>query len=193
MFDKLFLSSLLMLVLVGVVARCCTYAKREPKANDLDALVPFPLSRFNPTTVNVRKGVVTFQTAGDRVNMELPFNSDHDVRLMQLLAWDPSALVYVTVGLDMKPGVAAVDDDGNGVVDDRGELGATGTDDRVLTPGDVGYQDAEAGSVMAAVLSRGAMRRVEGDAVIEGPGQVQIDAIDDKNQLVSRIIDLVGK
>ena len=124
---------------------------------------------------------------------------DHRIDLMiassqpSVSTWDPSALVYVTVGLDMKPGAAAVDDDGNGVVDDRGELGATGTDDRVLTPGDGGYQDAEAGSVMAAVLSRGAMRRVEGDAVIEGPGQVRIDVIDDKHQLVSRIIDLVGK
>ena len=120
------------------------------------------------------------------------FIDEHPQTTVVVSSWDPSALVYVTVGLDMKPGAAAVDDDGNGVVDDRGELGATGTDDQVLTPGDVGYQDAEAGKVMAAVLSRGAMRRVEGDAAIEGPGQVRIDVIDDKNRLVSRIIDLVG-
>jgi len=106
--------------------------------------------------------------------------------------WDENAIVYVTAGGDAEPGAAGVDDDGNAVVDDRGEMGATGTDDRVLTPGDVGYEDAEAGLVMATVLSRGAMRKVVGDAVIRGPGQVRIDVIDDQNRLRSRIVDLVS-
>jgi len=121
------------------------------------------------------------------------FNIDLNPSLGSCIwSWDPSALVYVTVGSDGKPGAAGVDDDGNAVVDDRGEMGATGTDDRVLTPGDVGYEDAEAGLVTATVLSRGAMRKVVGEAVIQGPGQVRIDLIDDQNRLRSRIVDLVS-
>jgi len=111
---------------------------------------------------------------------------------IRLSVWDENAIVYVVVGEDAGPGAAGVDDDGNAVVDDRGEMGATGTDDRVLTPGVVGYEDAEAGLVMATVLSRGAMRKVVGDAVIQGPGQVRIDVIDDQNRLSSRIVDLVS-
>ena len=85
-----------------------------------------------------------------------------------------------------------MDDEGNGIVDDRSELGATGSDDLVLTPGDAGYEEAVAGTVMAVVLSRGAMRKVEGDAVIQGPGQVRIDLIDNENKMSSRIVDLVA-
>ncbi len=88
-------------------------------------------------------------------------------------------------------GAVGVDDDGNGVVDDRLELGATGSDDRVLTPDDPGYDDAASGAVMAAMLSRGAMRKLTGNAVVQGPGQVRIDCLDQRNRMTSRIVDLV--
>jgi len=109
---------------------------------------------------------------------------------VSISVWDPAAIVYVSAGTDGASGVVDVDDDGNAVVDDVSELGATGSDDRVLTPEDSGYQDAQSGKILAMVLSHGAMKRVEGDAVISGPGQVRIDLVDNDNRLTSRIIDL---
>ena len=52
---------------------------------------------------------------------------------MELLQYDPTAVVAILPGLDGQPGVAGVDDDGNGTVDDRSELGATHSDDRCET------------------------------------------------------------
>jgi hypothetical protein len=104
--------------------------------------------------------------------------------------WDAEAPVFVTAGRDGQPGVALVDDDGNGVVDDRLELGATQSDDEMLTPDGPGYPQAENGSVVAMTLSRGAMRAVEKNGVIEGPTQVWIDIVDG-DRLVSRLIDLL--
>lgn len=50
--------------------------------------------------------------------------------------FDPEAAVVMLVGDDLQPGVAGIDDDGNGVTDDRSELGASRSDDvcAVLTP-----------------------------------------------------------
>lgn len=44
--------------------------------------------------------------------------------------FDPDALVIIDAGADGLPGQAHVDDGGNGVVDERSELGATGSDDQ---------------------------------------------------------------
>jgi hypothetical protein len=46
--------------------------------------------------------------------------------------FDPDAVVLMRSGPDMQPGVAAVDDNANGIVDDASELGATGSDDVCL-------------------------------------------------------------
>ena len=112
--------------------------------------------------------------------------------VIQVSRWDPQAVVYVSAGNDAQPGVAGVDDEGNGVVDDRAELGATGSDDEVLTPEHPNYAKAQGQAVTAMPLSRGAMRTVQGDAVLEGPTQVRIDWIRDQSRLTSRIIDLAA-
>ncbi|MGV3484443.1 MAG: hypothetical protein ACO1RT_08495 [Planctomycetaceae bacterium] len=109
---------------------------------------------------------------------------------LQISRWDQDAPVYVTAGQDRQPGAAGIDDDGNGVTDDRQELGATGTDDEVLTPKDSQYEQAHSGDLPALVLSRGAMRRIDGDSRIEAPAQVRIDCIVDQQHLSSRILDL---
>lgn len=43
--------------------------------------------------------------------------------------FDLQALVMMRPGADGKPGIADIDDNGNGIVDDEAELGATGSDD----------------------------------------------------------------
>jgi hypothetical protein len=110
---------------------------------------------------------------------------------IQLFAWDSAAPVYVTAGPDKQPGVSGVDDEGNGVIDDRSELGATGSDDRMLTPEHADYGDAASGNVTSMILSRGAMRSVTDDRAIHGPSQILISATSPDQRLVSRIIDLI--
>lgn len=59
----------------------------------------------------------------------------HGVASIQYQEFDPTAVVAVRPGPDRLPGVAGADDNRNGVIDDRLELGATRSDDRcsVLT------------------------------------------------------------
>ncbi len=83
--------------------------------------------------------------------------------------WDESAPVYVTVGADGKPGIAGIDDDGDGVIDDLGELGATGSDDRVVAPQQPGYRAAAAGEIVSRVISRGALVAIESDLLLPPP------------------------
>ncbi len=71
--------------------------------------------------------------------------------------WDANASVYVTAGPDGAPGIAGHDDDGNAVVDDLGELGATGSDDFVVAPGQPGYEAAKSGQTLSRLISRGAI------------------------------------
>ena len=54
---------------------------------------------------------------------------------------DPRAPILLVVGDDGAPGRAGVDDDFSGVVDDAGELGAFGSDDRCVTPLDADFPD----------------------------------------------------
>lgn len=109
---------------------------------------------------------------------------------LRLYLWDADAAVYVAAGEDAMPGVAEVDDDGNGVIDDSRELGATGSDDVMLTQLDEGYADAREGRVTALAISRGAMSPSPEASTISAPAHVRIDMIDDQQRLVSRIIDL---
>ncbi|QDV43328.1 hypothetical protein Enr13x_31830 [Stieleria neptunia] len=50
--------------------------------------------------------------------------------------------ILLTVGRDGQPGQADYDDNLDGIVDDRRETGAVGSDDECLGPADSGYQAA---------------------------------------------------
>ncbi len=69
--------------------------------------------------------------------------------------FDVSAAVLLGPGADGAPGQAGMDDDFDGVVDNAGELGAVGSDDRCLAPWNVDYQ-AVAQQTGAITISRGA-------------------------------------
>ena len=73
---------------------------------------------------------------GSRVpaNSPVPQLLNHHEGLALVSRWDALTPVFLKPGPDGQPGAAQVDDDGNGVVDDASELGATGTDDVIVTP-----------------------------------------------------------
>ena len=139
-------------------------------------------------------GQLLVYCAGEATPREVSFPERYTLRLYQ---WDAETPVYVAAGEDAMPGVAGVDDDGNGVVDDSRELGATGSDDVMLTPLDDGYDDARQGRVTALAISRGAMIPTPILApeatIIAAPAHVRIDLVDDQQRLVSRIVDLVSR
>ena len=64
--------------------------------------------------------------------------NQHGITSVSFQRYDSSAMVVIRPGADGQPGVAGVDDNGSGTIDDNGELGATGSDDicRVETNGD---------------------------------------------------------
>lgn len=86
---------------------------------------------------------------------------------LEVWVWDAQVPVYVTAGADGAPGIAGVDDDRDGVIDDLGELGASGSDDRVVAPGDAGYEEAAAGEIIARVIDRGALVPVADSLVLD--------------------------
>jgi len=51
---------------------------------------------------------------------------------LRMEQFDPTAVVYLQPGPDGQPGVAGVDDNGDAQIDNRVELGATGSDDVCL-------------------------------------------------------------
>ncbi len=75
----------------------------------------------------------------------------------RLGVWDADAAVYVTAGPDGQPGIAGADDNLSGVIDDLAELGSTGSDDQIVTPGQVGFDQAARGEITARRISRGAV------------------------------------
>ena len=90
--------------------------------------------------------------------------------------FDDDAPVLLGVGDDGAPGIAGEDDNRNGVVDERREHGAVGSDDVCLAP-----QDAEYAKVQehpdTIVISRGAFVRCQESvaadrALVEGFGWV---------------------
>ncbi|HBJ39024.1 MAG TPA: hypothetical protein DDZ51_30615 [Planctomycetaceae bacterium] len=91
--------------------------------------------------------------------------------------WDQAVPVYVTAGPDGAPGIAGTDDDGSGVVDDLGELGATGSDDFVVAPGQPGYEAAAGGQALSRLISRGAIvaARLDQPLVVTGETEVWLD------------------
>lgn len=82
---------------------------------------------------------------------------------LRVRRWDPEAAVYITAGPDGKAGVAGVDDDGDGVIDNLSELGATGSDDQVIAPHQPGYAAAAAGEGVVRVIDRGALVEIDRD------------------------------
>ncbi len=128
-----------------------------------------------------------------------------DLAFVRLLQWDPAAAVYLTPGADALPGVALVDDDGNGSVDDPSELGATGSDDRVVAPEQTLVTEplpavSSAPGESARVVSRGAMVPVWSsdsdrslqDAIeqLPAPAEMRLDLVDTQGKLHSRFITL---
>ena len=54
------------------------------------------------------------------------------VTRVSMMDFDVNAMVVMRPGADRKPGFAGIDDDANGVLDDRTELGASRSDDRCV-------------------------------------------------------------
>lgn len=152
----------------------------------LAALPCAPMEKLESTP-----GQLLVYCIGEATPREISVPVGYTLRLSQ---WDAEAAVYVAAGADAMPGVAGVDDDGNGLVDDSRELGATGSDDVMLTPLDEGYNDAREGRVTAMAISRGAMIPtpiLASEAItLSAPAHVRIDLIDNQQRLVSRIVDL---
>ncbi len=87
----------------------------------------------------------------------------------------PGSRIYpfavMDVGPDGKPGQADVDDDGNGIVDDRSELGWTGSDDVAGWYDGVYYEAVEHAEGLPTGTSLGtrpAFRKRYGDKVYDG-------------------------
>lgn len=82
----------------------------------------------------VFRGLTVFQAVKPNRSAISPDTISPDTNLPDTIfldtVFDPDALVIIDAGPDQLPGQAGVDDGGNGVVDERSELGATGSDDR---------------------------------------------------------------
>jgi len=97
------------------------------------------------------------------------------------LVWDDTAPVFITAGPDGAPGVAGVDDDGDGQLDNLRELGTTGSDDEILAPGQPGYPSNLVGDRLATDGLEKAT--VEGSVVAESvDGELRVAGI------ISRVI-----
>jgi len=118
----------------------------------------------------------------------IPLGELGSVASLSVAVWDPAAPVFITAGEDGAPGVRGQDDDGDGRVDTESELGSTGSDDRIIAPGDPSYADAGEGlvfqgddaadgpAVRSRVISRGAMLELKDDW--EWPGKQGADVAD---------------
>ena len=97
-----------------------------------------------------------FLATGFLGTVESSAESASGVFRVERQVFDPDAKVILAVGADSLPGQAGFDDNFNGVVDDRGEMGAVGSDDLCLAPWNAQYQDwADCGNDVV-VISRGA-------------------------------------
>lgn len=67
--------------------------------------------------------------------------------------WAPNAAVWITPGADEQPGWATWDDNGNGTVDDPGELGAAWSDDFCVVE-----NDSSSSQPTGRIIDRGAYR-----------------------------------
>jgi len=136
-------------VLVGAVARAVTLAG-----------VP----RLDDDLAEVRATVAEWIETDQEESSELPESlRTLGVETIRFEVFDPEGLVYMQPGADGRPGVAGVDDNGNGIVDDNTELGATRTDDVLqVTSGEITFD----GPVL--ILQRGAFVESSRDAALMG-------------------------
>ncbi|WP_160149476.1 hypothetical protein [Roseiconus lacunae] len=74
--------------------------------------------------------------------------------------FDAKAAILLTSGHDGLPGRGGEDDNLNGIIDDRSEMGAVPSDDRCLSPADPGYSGA-ADRDETMVISRGTYVRCD--------------------------------
>jgi type II secretory pathway pseudopilin PulG len=74
--------------------------------------------------------------AGSRVGEDVLANN---ILAFDVTGYDEGAPVVAFAGADGQPGVAGVDDDSDGNVDNASELGFDGSDDSILGPWDAGY------------------------------------------------------
>ena len=94
--------------------------------------------------------------------------------------------MFLGVGADGEPGVAGADDNGNGMIDhfpeqpmnkDRGEFGATGSDDPVITPSDPPFYFLVRGDKASSVpIARGVF--VDHGYAIGSGGNVRLESDD---------------
>jgi hypothetical protein len=84
-----------------------------------------------------------------------PIAIEMGLHSVEPFVFDPTAAVLLCPGVDARPGIADVDDDADGVVDNASELGAMYSDDVCLAPSDDGYEQALQ-SEPCKVISRGA-------------------------------------
>jgi hypothetical protein len=97
----------------------------------------------------------------------MPIHGIHAASPLTLYTvFDPDALVIIDPGPDGLPGRANVDDGGNGVVDERSELGATGSDDvcRVVFGSDAASFKQQMDNPPAVIAQRGAFRPLQNSA-----------------------------
>lgn len=90
-----------------------------------NALTPLPPEPWRVSFAGVENGDLTLGATE-----LIPSGTD---------VWDASLPVWITPGRDQQPGWARWDDNGDGVVDDPGELGAAWSDDHCVVemPGEV--------------------------------------------------------
>ena len=110
-----------------------------------------------------RAAVLDWVMKPDVLSSDLPESLSHlGVSSVRFEQFDVDAILYLRPGIDGQPGVAGVDDNGNGVIDDLTELGATKSDDILkVTAG--GIEPSEA----FLVLQRGGYVHVTRDSATD--------------------------
>jgi hypothetical protein len=118
-----------------------------------------------------------------RINIESLDASliDLGVIRIELQRFDAEALVVIRPGSDGQPGVAGVDDNGDAVIDNRSELGATRSDDRCevipsqsISPSQETRLVLQRGAFIPATTSAAKNSSVEQRAVVIGRTDQQL-------------------
>lgn len=143
-----FLAVFIVLLVIATAYRVWTLSTGPSQPADLtlvrDAAAAW-LADTTPLPVDER-GVIAASSLDPRL-MEL------GVDRIELERFDPQALVVIRPGADGKPGTAGIDDNGDGIVDNRIELGATRSDDQCVV---VAAGDTVSTDPTRLVLQRGA-------------------------------------
>lgn len=146
-------------------------ASDDPFAVDITSLLPDSLDEAIATLTPNWLENLHFSSMA-----KLPAHSLGQTEI-RLGIWDDDAWVYITAGPDGAPGIAGHDDNGNGAIDDPSELGATGSDDFAVAPGQPGYEAAKQGQTISRPISRGAVvpPSMGQPVVLTGPSEAWLD------------------